>query len=225
MLLSYINITIIAEWASFIAAVVLLDKPTGQWRSFKILAFITILLDATGWYISYIRKAYNNALPYNILLLINVLFFVWIFSLAAPAMKKLCYWLTGIFSLAWLMNFIFLQGMHVYNSYTELTGNIIFSFLSCYFFYALLSQENYVNLLASEYAWLAIGLLLSALGSMLIYLFLDYLQHYHDVTGINLYGYINYTVNVILRSSLIIAFICRRRNTRQTSLSPLSSPQ
>jgi len=220
MLSSYFNITVITEWAAFIAALVLLDKRTGQWRFFKIFAFIAILLDATGWYLSYIARQ-NNNLPYNLFLLVNALFFIWVFSMATPKMKRLCYWLMVAFSLAWLTNFIFGQGMFIYNSYTEITGDVILAFLSCYLFYRLLTQEQYVNLFAYEYFWLAAGLLLSALGSMLLYLFLDALQRYHDNTGINLYGYINYTVNVLLYGSLIIAFICRRKNSRPVSLSPL----
>ncbi|SFQ16699.1 hypothetical protein [Parafilimonas terrae] len=214
MLSSYLNITVAAEWAAFIAAIILLDKPTGRWRLFKIITLVTILLDAAGWYLSYSRLLYYNALPYNFLLLITVVLFISLLGGATPGMKKHSRWLMALFSLGWLLNFIFLQGMDAYNSYTEIAGNILLAGMSCFLFYALLVQEQYINLLRYEYAWLAIGLLLSAMGSMVLYLFLDYLQNYYNVTGIPLYAYINYTVNVFLYSCLIIAFVCRRKNTR-----------
>ncbi len=220
MLLSYLNITVIAEWCAFIAAMVLLDKPTGNWRFFKPVILLTIILDAAGWGIAYFFKT-KNAPPYNIILLINTLFFIWIFSLQMQPVKNLVYLLLSFFTSAWLFNFFFYQGIYTYNSYTELLSNIILAFLSCYMLYTLLTQENYVSLTASEYFWLSLGVLFSALGSMLLYLFLDILQAYNDKTGINVYGYINYTLNVILYGSLIIAFVCRKKSTRRILLSLL----
>src|SRR6187455_2156710 len=104
MLSSYFNITVITEWAAFIAALILLDKPTTQWRYFKPVILLTIILDATGWGIAYFLKTYN-APPYNILILINTLFFIWIFSLQLQPVKKILYGLSIFFSLVWAWNF------------------------------------------------------------------------------------------------------------------------
>jgi hypothetical protein len=52
------------------------------------------------------------------------------------------------------------------------------------------------------------------LGSALLYQFSDLLGKYYEQTKINVGQYINYTLNLILYSCLIIAFICRRKTTR-----------
>jgi hypothetical protein len=48
----------------------------------------------------------------------------------------------------------------------------------------------------------------------LVYLYLDNLIAFYRQTDINVYAYINYSLNIVLYGSFIIAFICRNRNTR-----------
>lgn len=107
-----------------------------------------------------------------------------------------------------------MQGFRIYNSYSEGLGDLLIAIISCVFLFTLLKEETYRNLFAYEYFWFANGLLFSSLGNALLYFFLNDLSEYEKKTGVAIYDYINYVINIILYSSLIIAFICRRKTTR-----------
>jgi hypothetical protein len=221
MLSTYFNITSIAEWCAFICALILLNKQTSIWRLFIPFLFITIVTETIGWYFNYVVKHFNNTLPFNILMIIGIVFFAYLFSLAKPMqhVKKKIFYLIILFILSAVFNLFFIQKQWTYNSYTETFGDIILSAICCYFLFTILKNDEYINLFHYEYFWLANGLLFSCLGSVLIYIFSDSLYAYYKQTKIPVYDYINYVLNVVLYASLIIAFICRHKTTRSLQVS------
>lgn len=216
MINSYFDITTIAEWVAFIASVIFLDKKTTVWRLFIALLFLIVCTESAGWYMYTILKINNNTLPFNILMILRLSFLICFFSTALPLkkVKRLSYWILIVFSLFGLINLFFFQGFWKYNAYTEALGDLILAIASCYLLFIVLIEDEHRELFQYEYFWLANGLLFSSLGSMLLYFFLDDLFAYQKQTGVTIYDYINYVINVILYSSLIIAFICRRKTTR-----------
>jgi len=113
-----------------------------------------------------------------------------------------------------LCNLIFIQGFWKYNTITDVLSSIILAIISCYFFITVLKEEAFRNLFTYEYFWFANGILFYSLGSVVLYIFLDYLGDFYKETKINVYGYINYGLNVLFYGSLVIAFVCRQRNTK-----------
>ena len=216
MLTTYLNITVIAEWCTLIAAIILLNKKTRIWQLFIPLLLLTVVTETIGWYQSYVLKKPNNSMPYNFLMIISIFFFAYLLLAVEPMQKiKKAGYIILIFFIGFsLVNLFFLQGLWLYNSYSETIGDIILATISCYFLYTILREEFFRGLFQYEYFWLSTGLLFSSLGSVLLYIFLDSLQSYYTKTKINVYGCINYGVNVLLYTNLIIAFICRRRNTK-----------
>ena len=212
------NPTVIAEWVALIAALCFLPGRVGVWRLFVLLMAATILVETAGWYSTYIGKRSNNQWIFNILMLVSGAFWIWIFRFAEPMEKagKLLRVILAVFVCFGLANLVFFQGFLVYNSYTDMFGDVLVAVVCCYFFYASLQEERFRDFLRFEYFWLANGLLFSSLGSMVLYLFIDYLYAFKRHTQINVFGYINYGLNIILYGSLIIAFICRNRNTRSS---------
>jgi hypothetical protein len=89
----------------------------------------------------------------------------------------------------------------------------LISVICCYFLFVLVKMDEYIDLLRYDYFWLAAGLLLYSLGSILLYHFLYLLSDFAKQTKIDIGTYINYSINLILYASLIIAFICRRKTT------------
>ncbi|HRI20948.1 MAG TPA: hypothetical protein PLA68_08330, partial [Panacibacter sp.] len=210
MLQTYFNITVIAEWVTFIAALILLNKKTGKWRLFIPLLFLILCTETIGWYQSNILKKYDNSLPFNFLMIVSIAFFLWLMAQAAQVVKGKKYFYRAIlfFIVFALINLFFFQKPFKYNSVTEVTGDILLAFFSGYLIFALLKDEQTEkSLFALEYFWFAIGILFSAMGSAVLYTFLDELEAYKKSTGINVYGYINYTVNILLYTCLIIAFL------------------
>jgi len=216
MINSYLNVTVIAEWITFIASVLLLDKRTTRWRLFIVLLFLVLCTETTGWYFINRLHIYNNALPFNILMLGSNIFFMWFFSKEAliQRTKKLLAFLGILFLIFGLLNLFFFQGFWIYNSISEAAGDIILSILCCYFLYTLVKDPAPVNLLNMDIFWLATGILFYSLGSAMLYQFSYLLADYYKKTNINIGNYINYALNLVMYTTMIIAFICRRKATR-----------
>ncbi len=216
MLDGYFNVTIVAEWLAFIASFILLDRKTGIWRLFKVFLFLTLCTETIGWYMNFILKKFNNTLPFNLLLIISISFFISVFSSANPLKKerRKIGFLNAAFLLFALFNLIFLQGLWTYNSYTETFGDQILIILSFSFFYLILRDDEPINLFRYEYFWLANGVLLYALGSVVLYIFSDALYQYYMQTCLPVYDYISYSLNSIFYGSLIVAFLWRHKTTR-----------
>jgi hypothetical protein len=217
MIASLLNITVISEWCAFISAIFFLRKRTTSWQFFILVLFLTICVETTGWYLAYFSSGGNNWI-FNILLLINDCFSIWLFSKAEPMRKirKPLYLLIVCFIVFAICNLMFIEGTQKYNGYTEVLGDIMQATISCWFFYEVLREEKFRDLFRYEYFWLANGLLFCSLGSVVLYIFPDYLYAFYLNTKINVYGYINYLLNILLYGSLIIAFICRSRNTKSS---------
>ncbi len=213
MLTSLFNITVISEWVAFIAALLLLNKKTTIWRLFIIVLFITVLAETVGWYIAYFSGK-NNAWVFNLLLIITETFFIWMLTIANAFGKRIVRWIIILFLCFAILNLFLFQGFRKYNDFTEIAADLLIFILCGYFFYRLIHGSPHRSLFRYEYFWLANGLLFSSLGSIVLYIFLNSLNDFYIHTHVNIYGYINYVINVLLNISLIIAFICRNRNTR-----------
>jgi hypothetical protein len=215
MIATLFNITYMAELCAFIAALLLLDRKTKAWQSFIPFLFIVLLAETAGWYYGPYLKQYNDWV-YNMLYFVNTPFFIYIFSRAAPLQgKRRMLYLTIIFFLLLaFLNICFFEGFRIFNSYTKVLGDIILAALSCYFFYSELKEEGFRDLFHYEYFWLANGLLFYSLGAIILYLFLPSLRRFYEQTHIRVYTHIAGVLNILLYSSLIIAFICRNRATR-----------
>lgn len=214
MLNGYLNITVFAEWCCFIAAIIFLDKKTKMWRFFILWLFLTLCTETTGWWLR--THHFRNALPFNILMLVSKTFLIWFFSqsIFLQKVKPALLFFNVAFILLGLINLFFFQGFWIYNSYSETFADIILAITCCYFLYTVLTGNEYINLPHLDYFWLATGVLFSALGSALLYQFSYVLREYYLNTKIDIGTYINYGLNLILYSSLIIAFICRWKITR-----------
>ena len=212
----YFNFTVIAEWITFIAAILLLDKKTTVWQLFIGLLFLVLSVETLGWYFIVKLKKYENALPFNFLMLVSTIFFIWFFRRAIPS-KRVQFWLVIImagFVIFGLINLFYFQGLWIYNSISEAVGDIILAILCCYFLIILVRDPQPVNLLKLDYFWLATGVLFFSLGSAMLYQFSYLLEVYYKKTNINIGNYINYGLNLILYITLNIAFLCRRKATR-----------
>jgi hypothetical protein len=216
MISTYFNITVTAEWVTFFGSLLLLNKKTGKWRLFILLLFLSICAETAGWYMTYILKKTNNALPFNLLVIITMVFFNWILaeSEVLQKIKKAVHISVFFFTAFAVINLLFIQGYFRYNYYTEIAGDFILLVVCCLFFYNILAEENFRDLFRYEYFWLAAGLIFTAMVGIVLYIFPEALQAYYKKTHINVYGYINYGINLLLYTSLIIAFVCRRKNMK-----------
>src|ERR1041385_7582163 len=101
MLSGYLNITVFAEWCSFIAAIFFLDKKTTIWRIFILWLFLTLCTETTGWYLRTQLHRFQNALPFNLLMLVSSVFLIWFFSRSG--------YLRRVKSILVFLNYIFIS--------------------------------------------------------------------------------------------------------------------
>jgi len=201
---------------AFAAAIFLLGRSATTWRIFIPLIFLTIGVEVCGWYLNTFLHMRYNALPFNILMLVNISFYT-LFFITAEVFASYRKWMmtaAGIFLTLGLCNLLWWQGLWTYNYYTESAGDLLLAFICCAFFLRSLRTDTYHNFFSNEYFWLANGLLFSAMGSALLYLFLEELSAFYKETRIDVYGPVNGLLNVIFYVSLIIAFVCRWKTTR-----------
>lgn len=215
-MLTYLNITVIAEWLTFFAALLLLDKKTGVWQLFIPLMLLVLCAETIGWYMHVKLKIFDNALPFNVLMILSNVFFIWFFSKAAllQHIHQVLKWLATAFAILAMINFLFFQGPWQYNSFSESAADITLVIICCYFLFTIVKSNEYFDLARFDYFWLATGLLFYCLGSALLYQFSYLLRDYYDQTKIDIGTYVNYTLNLILYTCLTIAFTCRKKATR-----------
>jgi len=213
---TYFNLTVTAEWFTFLAALLLLDKKTGRWRLFILLMFLVLCTETIGWYLHVKLKLFDNALPFNVLMILSNTFFIWFFSKAEllRPVRQFLKVLAAAFAVFALINLWVFQGMWKYNSFSESVADIILVVICCYFLFTIVKSNAHIKLITLDYFWLATGLLFYCLGSGLLYQFSYLLRDYYVQTKIDVGTYVNYTLNLILYTSLIIAFICQRKATR-----------
>jgi hypothetical protein len=212
----YFNIITIIEWITLATSLFLLDKRTGYWRWFIAWLALTVIVEFTGWYMRVHIGIKQNALPFNLLMLVRILFFTYILSRAEMLgeVRKRLWVFASIFLCGALLNLFFYQGFNRYNSFTDSLANIVLAITCCYLLYMILIDERQLDVMKQEYFWLANGLIFYLLGSAMFFNFSYLLMDYYTRTGINLGTYLNSSLNLVLYINLIIAFVCRRKTSR-----------
>ena len=211
---TYFNVTVLSEWCALAVAIGALDKKTGNWRLFITWLSLSLCTETIGWYLHNFKGMIPNALPFNILMILRSLFLISFFSSHSGRFLPLFKSFLVIFIIGAVLNLLFFQGFWQYNFYSESLADLMLIILCCRHLLALVTQPEYINLLSSEYFWLSIGLLFYSMGSAFLYNFYNLLAEYRRETGVNVGLYLNYGLNILLSSCLIIAFICRRKTTR-----------
>ena len=215
------NFIVTIEYLSLVAAIFLLhNKHIGKWRLFIPMLIIIVFAETLGWYFRYFLRQ-SNAWIFNLNMIITICFVLWMLSNAPmpTAVQKIIRILAGIFVVEAIINLLLGEGFWRYNEHTETIGNIIQVIACCTLLYYFIKIEAYNNFLTSEYFWLANGILFSAMGGAILYRFPIALANVQKHTGINIFGILNNMLNALLYGSLIIAFICRQKNTKSLAAS------
>ena len=210
------DLSYISELSALLAALFLLRKRSGEWRFFTAYLILIVVIETIGWYTGEVLQTDKYSWIYNIYLLAMGWFYLWILS-KAPVMARhrrdfrvLLY----VFMVCAVANLLFYQRWTVFNSYTEVLGNVMLAAVCCWLLFKLLKDDSPTRLTADPHFWLANGLLFFSLGNITVYLFYSFLGTFYKQTHIPLGYYIVNTTNVVLYGSLIAAFVCRKQTTK-----------
>lgn len=184
------------------------------WIFFIPFLALTLLTELGGKYIAHTLHKTNAGL-YDIYLIADFTFVIWILYLLYPNRRIWKPWFILIYS--GLLVIYLWESFHnrflLYNSTTDTISSFVFVFLCGVYYFLLLKDEKYYQLSRFPAFWLVTGLFLFNFGSMVIDLFPDELLDLFIVSELSL----RYAIIVFLMSILygcwIYAFRCRYQET------------
>lgn len=165
----------------------------------------------------------NNHNLYNIFIFSSTPLYFYLFYQflnIKEKFRKVYIYTSVIISLSLLYNFFFFEGIFKFNTLSIILMSFFTILLSILLLFRLAESENYFNLSKHPYFWIAAGLLIFSLGTLVVLGMNQYIR-INKVTIVNkaLYRTIMPVLNVILYSSYTYAFyLCAQM---KKSYSPL----
>ncbi|MEO0064863.1 MAG: hypothetical protein RI983_189 [Bacteroidota bacterium] len=212
------NVYLLVQASSFLVCILLYKtlKKT-HFKYFLPFLFITLTVELTGYWL--ITKGIRNYALFNVFTTFEFVFYAFLFSkhLKTTVFKKLTIGFIPFYCLMVFLNLQYLQGYNNFHTYTFLLGSFFLVLFCCLFFYESVLPAHLDHTLAKQpFFWVCTGLLLFYMGSVIINALFEYLRSYDlQQEGKKIYGLINQSLNVVLYSSFIYAFILCRK-TRKT---------
>ncbi len=193
---------------SFIFSLLLKKNCNSSIKYFELFLGISLFLDAFLGSL-FIYFGLQNALIYNILILIQVPFFLYLFSSYFKGhsnyiLFKRIIWGVVIFS---IINFLFIQGPTHVNNYSYLLGMSVLCILIVKYYYSLLLSEVPVSLFSLPLFWLSIGILLFFTASFPILAYLNIIIDSNSMLTEPLYDLVGIG-NIFLSLSYLMVVLC-----------------
>jgi hypothetical protein len=203
------------EGLCLLSAVFYLRKERNNyWLWFIPFLTVTLVTELAGKFIAQYMHQRNVRL-YNIYLLADILFVFWILYKSYPNQRKWRNWfiflfigLTILYSWESMVNHF-----NRYNNLTDTVSSFVFVFLCGAYYYLLLKDESYHDLLKFPAFWIVSGLFLFNFGSTVIDLFSDELLDLYVLARISLRYAIIVFLMAILYGCWIYAFRCKYQET------------
>ncbi len=215
------NIYLLVQASSFLVCILLYRSLRNTPLKFFLpFLFITLTVELIGYWLT-TRDTKNYAL-FNIFTTLEFVFYSFLFSkhLKTTVFKKLTIGFIPFYIFLVFINLQFVQGYNVtFHTYTFLLGSFFVVLFCCLFFYESVLPEHLDHPLAKQpFFWVCTGLLLFYMGSVIINALFEYLRNYDlQQEGKKIYGIINQSLNVVLYSAFIYAFILCRKNKKTYS--------
>ena len=186
--------------------------------------FLTVSVEFWGR-LGHFEENFTKMAMYNIFTSVEFIFYSFLFylHLKKTALKRSVLIFIPLYLVAVSYNLLFIQGLNkTFHSYTFLLGSFFIVVFCCCFFYESVLPDKIDDQLSKQpFFWIASGLLIFYLGSVIINALFEYLVS-NDLQqeGKKIYNTITRSLNVILYSAFCIAFyLCPTH--KKTYSSPL----
>ena len=211
----------LVQASSFLVCLFLFNSlKNSELKYFLPFLFLTLSVESIGFWL--VTRGVRNYLMFNLFTAFEFIFYTFLFykHLRKPIFKKFTLAFIPTYLLAVAYNLFFIQGLNNFHTYTFLLGSFFIVVFCCLFFYESVLPEHLDNQLTLQpFFWVCTGLLLFYLGSVIINALFEYLRSFDmQEEGKRIYGIINQSLNVVLYSSFIFAFILCRKNNKTYSL-------
>lgn len=189
-------------------------------KAFRILSvfiLLTLIVEAFAilWKFELYKTAHweysrSNLWIYNAFTMIRHVFLMTFFYMIVryPLVKKMMLWLTLVFILFSLVNYLLIQTPHAVNTYTIIPANVMIVGMVLVFFNQVLNDEKIVRLSASTEVWISLGVLIYYSGTLPFFIFFNYLITANTPLLLSSL-YINDFLNVTMNTFYLIAFLCK----------------
>lgn len=214
------NVYLLVQASSFLVCILLYNTlRKTHFKYFLPFLFITLTVELTGYWL--ITKGIRNYTLFNVFTTFEFIFYAFLFSkhLKTTLFKKLTIGFMPFYAVMVFLNLQYVQGYNNFHTYTFLLGSFFVVLFCCLFFYESVLPEHLDHPLAMQpFFWVCTGLLLFYMGSVIINALFEYLRSYDlQQEGKKIYGLINQSLNVVLYSSFIYAFILCRKTKKTFS--------
>lgn len=188
-----------------------------------ILVFLLAYVLATEQFGRYFRRVLHkpNVEFYNLSTAIEFMVYFYLFSIFFKKSwkKKYSKYLLWIYPIIWLINILFIQGFHIFHTYSMTIGSIAIIILSCLYLQELIDLALDKDITQHAPFWLCTGLIFFYTGGLVNdFIISNTYKIYFTNLRSSLYSLINNILNVILYSGYIMYFICYHRNKNISSL-------
>jgi hypothetical protein len=214
-MINFFNTAVCMEILALIAAIVCLtSKRSGYWALFLAFLLITLSIEGFGYYYKVILKL-PNYIFYNMLMLIQVVFFSFLFNRFSK--KNYNKILLAIGLIAFITLFI-IEGLKssfdTYNKMSRISLSYHVVFFSCLFYFNLLRDDSISSPLRHPPFWIITGLFFYYFGTAIIFSFFSTVAKIKLGGNISFYNLIMGTLSFILYSTWVIAFIWKKKQAR-----------
>lgn len=215
------NLYLLVEAGSFVVCVLLYKTlKSSNLKYFLPFLLLTIVIELVGNWL--MGKGIRNYLMFNLFTSIEFIFYAFLFykHFKLTGFKKFALFFIPFYILCVTVNVSFIQGPNNFHTYTFLLGSFFIVTFCCLFFYESVLPDYLDNALTKQpFFWVCTGLLLFYLGSVIINALFEYLRSFDmQEEGKRIYGIINQSLNVVLYSAFIFAFLLCRKNSKTYSL-------
>jgi hypothetical protein len=189
-------------------------------RLFPLFLLLTLAIEIISYYLSIYTKLGTDTVTgmYNFFTSFEFLFYMYVIReiIQSKRAKKIVLYISGLYLLLVILNFLFIQKISSFNSLTYALGCLLIGAICIYYVYELFQSSHSVSLVRQPSFWICSGLLFYYCCSFPIYGLLSFLKEAPLVIRNN-FRVIILLLNVFLYSSFTIAFLCRIRVRKSMS--------
>lgn len=203
---------------SLLISIIFYKRLKPSWlRLFTWFLLFSMLISITGYFYSFYLKTGNHFI-FNLYLLVQFLFYFGIFykTFQTKKLKTFTLFVSICFLIYLLINFIFLDGFHTFNSLAFTIGSVLTILFCLLYFGALFNADGFINYFKIPMFWIATGILFFFVGNFLYLSFLNYILENNLDSGGNIYEVIIITLNLLLYCFFSIGFLSNQSWKKRT---------